>query len=639
MIILGSIAAAAFFGCAMYGFGTITRGLVGLPPGTWPVTTAVGLAAWLVAGGPLTLAGISYPWVIYLLLALGSAVTFRSLFACGLSSAVARATGGVRSSNVYQVTSAIVAVAIIGFAAVTQIAPSAFNHSDDYQKYFAHVARLLQTGSLQGSPLNALGSETLGGQAYLHAAFISYLPFSAINVADAVFCFSLIALMIRGVAVGRASIAPVAISAMLFVWVVEPQYVNVSALYSAAALVFATVVLSVDRREYAADDNQGSPPLMMGLFYAALTALKPTFALFISLHFVFCGIAEVFSTRRVAEPIKRMLAIAGWGIVFIVPWIATYFPLYWTGLTAPAPSLRNFVQPAVEEINFLATNALFYGGSYAKYTFAIGVVFICSMIVLFRYRRPPPDAARLLGICFALGATYFGIVLVGGPLLAGYETALRYFLPVLIGGVPAVLVYCGWMVAANRVQSRNRAGWFTAGLASLLVLSFLPDLWVRFEVWSRTGSMLAYLRSLDADQIAAFLTFNREILDEARAEQVKEMQERVPEGEPLLVWTSAPFLMNFSRNPIVDADIAGLSNPWSKTPPVRYVLWQYGGIEIRQPQDYVAQMQGPGVRETNIAARGFAYARQLQQLMTSSRPLMNDGKTVLLRLPEGASLP
>jgi hypothetical protein len=88
---------------------------------------------------------------------------------------------------------------------------------------------------------------------------------------------------------------------------------------------------------------------------------------------------------------------------------------------------------------------------------------------------------------------------------------------------------------------------------------------------------------------------------------------------------------------VIDANIAGFANPWARTPPVSYVLWQCAGLGVRQPKDYAAEMQGR--HETYLTARGLVYASRLQNLLTRSQVVANDGSMVLLRIRPDAGLP
>lgn len=245
-----------------------------------------------------------------------------------------------------------------------------------------------------------------------------------------------------------------------------------------------------------------------------------------------------------------------------------------------------------------------------------------------------PDATRLGAACMALPVAYLFMLLTTGPLLAGYNTSLRHFLPVMIGVMPAALVLCGLFERTGPRPRLSLATVTAAGLAAILAVAFASDFWARARLLARTGTMLAYVRNWPSEGTSALLTASSEMLQPRGplAHQLAELQQKVPAGEPLLVWSTAPFLLDFARNPIIDVDIGGVANPWSKTPPVSYVLWQRSGFGVRLPADYERQMRHAGRRETYLAARGLAYFQHLEHLASRAKVLVDDGSTVVLRI-------
>jgi hypothetical protein len=116
--------------------------------------------------------------------------------------------------------------------------------------------RLLATGTLAGGPLNALGSETLGGLSLLHGMVLSVFPIAYINGVDAV--LGLFLVMALGAEAGWRRLAPVLIA------LANPQYVNVSGLYCGAALAGLAILLVAESGE------RDPPAAALGLVYAAL---------------------------------------------------------------------------------------------------------------------------------------------------------------------------------------------------------------------------------------------------------------------------------------------------------------------------------------------------------------------------------
>jgi hypothetical protein len=64
-------AAVIVMTCALYGWGRMTRNLVLLPDGTWPVSTALGMAAVIFLGGLLNFARMAFPIVLAALILVG----------------------------------------------------------------------------------------------------------------------------------------------------------------------------------------------------------------------------------------------------------------------------------------------------------------------------------------------------------------------------------------------------------------------------------------------------------------------------------------------------------------------------------------------------------------------------------------
>lgn len=625
--------------CALYGWGYAVRRLTTLPPGTWPVTLVLGLASWIFLGGLLNLARLAYPAALDALVVIGLGLAAWRLRAVGLAELWRSAWPRSRAERIHRLVWFGLVAGIMGYTLSTQLEPTLFNQHDDLQKYFAHAARMVQTGTLFGSPLNALGSETLGGQAFLQGFVVGWSSLIDINAVDAGLCLLLTLLVAGGIALGRPSIAPAALLNLLLVWAIDPLYVSVTALYSGAALISGLTVLSLDPREYAVDVRDAPPAAAIGLCYAALVALKMTLALFVAVHGL-AMLAAMMTTGRRRDAFWHGLKTAAWALAFLGPWIALYAPYYQTALTAPVHS--QVAPPALppEPFNPLSTQTLLYGESYAQYSFLILVLIAYGGMALWLGRAASPAATRrLAAICAGLAAGYVAMLLVAGPLLAGRETALRHFVPLLIGTVP-VLASLGALLAASPQGRASRlASLLTIGLAIASLAWFAPNAVQRARLLADNGTMLAYLASAPPTAIEHAIDFETVALYGDRSQELAELQRRVPAGAPLLVWNATPFLLDFARNPIIDVDLAGFGTPWSRVPPLSYVLWQYRGVGVRQPANYQEQMRGPGRRDSYLAARGDRVAAYLASLLPRAQILFSDGQTVLFKVTSPPELP
>ncbi len=173
MILAASLAIMAIVALMLGGWGWAFRRLAGLERAPWPIAIALGMAAVVFLGGVLNLTRLAYPW------ALGAIV----LAGVGMAVVALREAPFERPS---WLISGIIG-AILIFTAATQLPPDIYNFRDDFQKYFAYPVRMLQTGTVFGSPLSAMGSQTLGAQAFLDGFVVAFFPITYINGVDAVF--------------------------------------------------------------------------------------------------------------------------------------------------------------------------------------------------------------------------------------------------------------------------------------------------------------------------------------------------------------------------------------------------------------------------------------------------------------------
>jgi hypothetical protein len=168
-------------------------------------------------------------------------------------------------------------------------------------------------------------------------------------------------------------------------------------------------------------------------------------------------------------------------------------------------------------------------------------------------------------------------------------------------------------------------------LAALAICAaFAPSMAARYRQAVKYGSILGFS---DLAQSPGYATYNAFWLSEAGKQYVQGLQNKTPQGELLLAWINTPFLLDYRRNGIIDADTVGLASPWARVPDgVHYVLWQYQGREVRMTGDFVKAMHGPGYRERMVAARSLAFAMHLSQVAQNSEVIASDGGFVLFKV-------
>jgi hypothetical protein len=574
---LAVFAAAAFM---LYGWGWAARRILREKSAAWPTTAAAGMAAVVFMGGLLNLARIAYPWPLGCVAAAGIVL-----------GVVAVAKDRPGKFEVTALAWFIVPVAVLIFTIVTQVPPRAYNFHDDFQKYFGHPVRMLETGTVFGSPLNDMGVDTLGGQAFLDGFAVAFFPIQYINGVDAalaLFLCMMLASQFKNIV------------ATLSVIFINPQYVNISSLYTGSFLMMAVIV------------DEGTGAAITGLLYAALAALKGTFALFVALHLA----AAVF-----ARGAKWTLRASAFAALFLAPWILVHAPHYLEVFKGAAPEFADHgVRPA-ESFNLFSTQPLDYGSTPLDYTGLMIAVGSCGLMLAMLKRKVDITAAA----CFAAIAAYLIMVYVSGPRYAGYAQAIRYFTPFAIGVAPVTFG------AASLAFSRSTEyRWFPLVVAAVPVLMFAPSLRDRAEQALHSGSVLAFSwLAPDAD----YLEYNRQVLYGDVRQRVAAAQAKVPAGDEVVAWINAPFYLDYARNRIVDVEPGqGLVAPWSVMPvEVRYFMWEYRGYANMEEADYLEVMaEGPDVLR-HVAAARLKLTRQLNEIMEHSEKLYDDGEIAVFR--------
>lgn len=598
--LLGLFSVALLALLSLHGWGTLCAERAGRAMESGALAVALGLGAVVCLLGLLNLLRLAYGISLDLLLLVGLALGVRT-----------------RLRGLWGPWPAAVPITLImAFTALTQIPPRYFNWHDDYEKYFAHPVRMLATGTVFGSPLNALGSETLGGMAGLHAMAVNHAPIAYLNAVDAGLGL-LLCLLLPVSALPSRSHWPMALAAPLLVFAIEPQYVNVGALYLAAALVMASVLLASD----AAAEALPSPPLL-GLLYAALVVLKSNYAVFPILHLPLLGTGFALGGRA-ADAFRWAARTAGFGLLLLAPWLLLHAPHYLRFAVPEGDGL-----PASEPFpGVLSAVQLHYanGARFRDYTWVLLAATVAAGAAVMPLRRSDPRRATGLG-AGALATAFGSLVLLAlGPAMSGYDTAVRYGAPLVIGGAPVVfaLAYRRGAGLAPRMA--------TVLLALLCAALFAEPLRTRMgRAWA-TRSILAFAPTA-AKPLAVYVGYSQEVLHGSARARVAAAQAAVPPGEPLVAWVSAPFLLDYRRNVVFEAERSGISGPWAYVPSVRYLVVEYQGPAVRPPSVYETEARtNASARERHIARSCLAFLHFVHQFRAGADAVYDDGGIVVLR--------
>src|SRR5262249_9162392 len=147
LLLVGLVAVLA----SLFGWGRQVCRLLERGSLPWGLVATIGLASWIVVGGVLNLVGVAYSAAFYVIVAMGWCACAWEL---GIVLRAGRHQVWPGWRRTVEFTTPWIAVAgIATFIGLTQVPPSAYNFHDDYMNYFVDPARMVQTGTVFGSPL------------------------------------------------------------------------------------------------------------------------------------------------------------------------------------------------------------------------------------------------------------------------------------------------------------------------------------------------------------------------------------------------------------------------------------------------------------------------------------------------------
>ena len=587
--------AVATFMCL--GWGWAFRRVFGLERNTWPATVILGMAAIVFVGGILNLVRLAYPPSLLAIVGIG-------LFFG--AQALRQGAFAERPS----IVAGILIAAILIFTIATQLPSSTYNFHDDFQKYFAYPVRMDETGTVFGSPLSAMGLQTLGAQAFLDGFVVAFFPIVYINAVDAVFGLFLCLILATEVTRNKKNLLGITLLCVLGVVLINPQYVNISTLYCGSALIMAIVVVSLEAAAPSA--------AVLGVLYAALIAMKPIFAVFAAVHLLamsLLGSGGLKAGTRLA--IRTGFAT----VAFLLPWALIQVPHYWAALRAhpQAPPVVSGGMPE-DMINLFSFKTLPYGSSAANYTALVAAIAISGLICL----KAKSFASGMLACCATAVASFFIFVYILGPMHYGYNHGLRYYTTVAIGVAPPIFGFTA--LSANRTRIRL---WLPFIVAAIPLAAFGFSFRTRIITALKDHTAASYSWLLEDPE---YMEYNQRVLTGPERHTVQSIQERVPAGEAILAWINTPFYLDFRRNRIIDIDTAGIGSPWASLPEAGYLIWDYAGFATLDEDAHEERMLHAGANERKDAAMTLDFIRRLDHIVAQGQVLFDDGEVKLVRL-------
>ncbi len=655
-----SIIAFVLFSLACYGWGRVLiRRTSFSGKDVFPFLAVVGIACLIFLGGVLNLARFAYPVVLGMLL-LSGLVFF--VIHCSANTGM-RLAAGCSGSLInpektapapgYVLPAGILIIAVC-FYAWTLLPAAAFNHDDDFQTYIPRVLRMLQTGTMAGNPFDVLGID-IGAFAFLQGFVLLGLPIEYLLGLDAVFGFALAGWLL--LAIGRKfnlHWSYTAFALLAFI-VINPQSVNVSALYTGSAIIlgmlFASCRLLDQMEESGSDSSAMISAGISGLLLAGLIALKTSFASYAFTYFFFFFTGLLLTSKNKRKVLKICGLIMLCAFVAILPWLALHAANYSAVLHSPAAGADSKLALHKGNIpGLFATTDLIYGGSFLSYGTIVLMLSVAGSYALYNTtgnRVAPFQRGYLLvaaASCAAGIISYFFTGFVAAP-----ELAVRYTCPVLIATFPFALLAAS-MAASSKLHPAKIPALLGVKMALVLSMPLLIAILFWNNFMSRIERAYHWHMTLSYPISNASVERIRYATSPDTRQVIRGVQSQTLPAQKILVWISMPGNLDFSRNEIYSVRSVGLINPWIDMPlkgnvndlvqylkglGVRYIMWEYKGVYTEgEINSYNRFLLYPYQDYREIGQRCLNLRSMLSSLMKEANFLYNVNGLVLFDLQQ-----
>ena len=619
------------FGCSMYGWGHIF--FLKSLSSYISVNIVIGMSVTLFIGGILNNFNFANESTIKTIFYLGLFLFFIKII---INSRFLKNITLIKSfkKNYYILLLPIILLIVSIFSSID---PDAYNYHDDFQKYFIHPIKMLETGSVFGGTLSAIGQQSLGGQAFFQSFFLSFVGLNAINIFDSVFCLSISIFLLLELALKERALMFGTLIACLVV-LFHPQYVNISSLYSSVLFILTSIILSLEFLRNHSNVNSFYFKYILALSFslASLVILKTNNAIFPLIYF-FIFIFFIFIFRKFSKPIFQSIFITPLiSLILVVPWLITLFNLYKDStqstnktLNLKIPSLQ--IEPYIKKL--ISNDSLIYGGSHFAYTSLTIVGFLLIVLIIFVLKRKKIELQKLEKTNLFLSfvsifsgiAIYFVMIFLGAK-YSPIEDLTRYSLPFIVATIPIGLFFLFVSIPKNFLYSK----FVFYFIIIVLSINFFQYYVNRTIQSYKCGSQLSFTSFACSKD---YLNYNKEVFKKEKKLFVQKLQKNIPEKKAIMVWINTPFYMDFKRNEIIDISIGGFDNPWAKFPSAEYMIWEYKGFATRSIRDLEYFANKSFLIDKRIAIRTLQHIKKINQLYKNGKIkiIFDDGSVLIFK--------
>jgi hypothetical protein len=501
----------------------------------WGLEAAWGMALTLAVGGPLCLLGLARRTVLLVWAFAGIALAAR-----GAARAVAGwRRAGPRAPRSWDGLVLAGLVGLVAFVFVGSATRSGPNPSDDWVAYLPFIHKLVQTGTLI-EPFSVRRMASYGGQTLFQALTLMASDDAQIQLFDQGICLVVLVGVVLGFARGARGARVVAFLLVLVLVMLPEVRINSASEVSGALgflAAFRTIVL-VDRERL----RGWHASLLVALTIAAVSTLRQPnmfVAGFMVLALLIPTAGEAPADRR-----RRFLEVAALTAAILLPWSTLAFRSNHTFLFPLFPGNYDPSYAGITPSAHWEPRLRFYlGALFHDEPIRVMPILLLAAPAVAR----GPNRRALLGLWVGT-IVAFALVVLSLPESDNFTVARYGFASVVALAVATGLAASDpGATAPGEPEARVEP----IALALIAVAFGIQIQTTHGTIVHNFGGALGRIFAADRSPPPMAVT----------APEVRKMQAAIPAGAPMLVMIERPFLLDFTRNPIVLFDQPGAASP------------------------------------------------------------------------------
>lgn len=594
------------FGFSMYGWGSILSNKLSI--NYVSIKIVVGMALILFLGGVLNVLKISFKQTIDIIFLLGLIFSIIKIYKSIHNKEFFNIFRNINKKYFIFFLPTILLIIHIIFS----LNPGSYNVYDDLQKYFVHPIKMLETGSVFGSTLSSMGSQTLGGQAFFQSFFISWLGINSFNIFDNIFCLIITCLLLLEYSIKSKNVLFGSLILCLVI-LIHSQFVNISSIYSGVIFIISTIIISLEFINKKI--NLEKTIIILSLFFASLFVIKTTLGLFSVVFFSLFLFSTFFVKKFNNNFFKLSVLTPSLSILLSFPWSffsIKQFLIVKDKINEPLNIIIN--ENNIDFLNFFSSETLFYGVTQLHYTMLSIIAFVVIFLTyIIDKKQNILSEGNSNGVLLVASNSvlsgffiYLGLVIFG-QLHHSLSTVIRYSIPFLIATIPlGILMMYSILPKTHRIYKLI----FFILIISISV-SFIPQYVNKIIQSYKCKSQLSFSKSACSKK---FINYNENIFDSKKKILTQNLQKEIPAGKSIMVWINTPFFLNFKRNEIIEIDLAGFGNPWAIFPSAEYMIWEHSGYATHSIEYLNKMTQTEKLYDAKNAFYALNYMKNVDEM-------------------------